>query len=205
VPCLAAVNPAIWKLKSPLARRPYGGQLPGIGAHNRPIGEPGHPVHIRLADPLDRAPGHPAHTLPVDLIHSRDDTARGTTESKSSSYEQCRGHERSRIRARWLHSARAIRFLNHSYAWRYARSRRTCPLHRWLMDDAATAELPERSSLAAGRDAVIRRKYSRHPLARIWHAAGSETQMLCLTCTNVGGPGWDRTSDLPRVKRTLSH
>lgn len=22
---------------------------------------------------------------------------------------------------------------------------------------------------------------------------------------NRGGPGWDRTSDLPRVKRTLSH
>jgi hypothetical protein len=21
----------------------------------------------------------------------------------------------------------------------------------------------------------------------------------------IGGPGWDRTSDLPRVKRTLSH
>ena len=27
----------------------------------------------------------------------------------------------------------------------------------------------------------------------------------CMTCANNGGPGWDRTSDLPRVKRTLSH
>jgi hypothetical protein len=25
------------------------------------------------------------------------------------------------------------------------------------------------------------------------------------TCADACGPGWDRTSDLPRVKRTLSH
>jgi hypothetical protein len=37
--------------------------------------------------------------------------------------------------------------------WVHARSWRSCPLHRWLMDDAATAELPARPSLAAGRDA----------------------------------------------------
>ena len=35
---LAAINPAIWKLKSPPSRRPYG-QLPAIGADNRAIGE----------------------------------------------------------------------------------------------------------------------------------------------------------------------
>ena len=37
--------------------------------------------------------------------------------------------------------------------WNHAGSRRSCPLHRWLMDDAATAQLPARSSLTAGRDA----------------------------------------------------
>jgi hypothetical protein len=26
-----------------------------------------------------------------------------------------------------------------------------------------------------------------------------------VTCTDARGPGWDRTSDLPRVKRTLFH
>ena len=35
----------------------------------------------------------------------------------------------------------------------YARSRRSCPLHRWLMDDAATAEVPARSPAAAGAHA----------------------------------------------------
>ena len=35
----------------------------------------------------------------------------------------------------------------------YARSRHSCPLHRWLVDDAATAELPARASVTAGRDA----------------------------------------------------
>jgi hypothetical protein len=36
----------------------------------------------------------------------------------------------------------------------HARSRRAGPLHRWVMDDAATAELlPARSSLAGRRDA----------------------------------------------------
>ena len=37
--------------------------------------------------------------------------------------------------------------------WFHARSRRSCPLHRWLMDDAATAELPFRPSLSAWRHA----------------------------------------------------
>jgi hypothetical protein len=37
--------------------------------------------------------------------------------------------------------------------WNHALSRRSCPLHRWDVDDAATAELPARSSLAAGRNA----------------------------------------------------
>jgi hypothetical protein len=35
----------------------------------------------------------------------------------------------------------------------HARSRRAGPLHRWLVDDAAAAELPARSSLPARRDA----------------------------------------------------
>jgi hypothetical protein len=37
--------------------------------------------------------------------------------------------------------------------WFHARSRRASPLHRWLMDGAAAAELPARSSIPAGRDA----------------------------------------------------
>jgi hypothetical protein len=45
----------------------------------------------------------------------------GLTEFKSSSYEQCDQVTKPR---------------DHSYAWRYARSRRSCPLHRWLVDDA---------------------------------------------------------------------
>jgi hypothetical protein len=35
----------------------------------------------------------------------------------------------------------------------HARSRRSCPLHRWLVDHAAAAELPTRSSLPVWRDA----------------------------------------------------
>jgi hypothetical protein len=35
---LAAIDPAIWKLKSPPSRRPYG-QLPAIGADDRAIVE----------------------------------------------------------------------------------------------------------------------------------------------------------------------
>jgi hypothetical protein len=37
--------------------------------------------------------------------------------------------------------------------WFHARSRRPCPLHRWLMDDATTAELPARSPARPQRDA----------------------------------------------------
>ncbi len=37
--------------------------------------------------------------------------------------------------------------------WFHARSRRSCPLHRWLMDNAATAELPARSPARPRRDA----------------------------------------------------
>jgi hypothetical protein len=37
--------------------------------------------------------------------------------------------------------------------WNHARSRRAGPLHRWLVDNAATAELPARSSLATRHDA----------------------------------------------------
>jgi hypothetical protein len=33
------------------------------------------------------------------------------------------------------------------------RSRRSCPLHRWLMDDAAAAELPARLPARPRRDA----------------------------------------------------
>ena len=34
----------------------------------------------------------------------------------------------------------------------------------------------------------------------------AEVRVLgALACGDVSGPGWDRTSDLPRVKRTLSH
>jgi hypothetical protein len=37
--------------------------------------------------------------------------------------------------------------------WNRARSRRAGPLHRWLVDDAATAEVPARPSPPAWRDA----------------------------------------------------
>jgi hypothetical protein len=80
---------------------------PASAPHNRPIGEldpVGLPVVCERGGPA-RAPDHPT----VDLIHNRDDTAKGTTESKSSSYEQCRGHERSRIRARSPGALAALR------------------------------------------------------------------------------------------------
>jgi hypothetical protein len=37
--------------------------------------------------------------------------------------------------------------------WFHARSWRSCPLHRWVVDDAATAELPARSPARPRRDA----------------------------------------------------
>jgi hypothetical protein len=40
-------------------------------------------------------------------------------------------------------------------------------------------------------------------LARTLHAAQKSSKPR-LTCDDGGGPGWDRTSDLPRVRRTLS-
>src|SRR6201996_2433399 len=52
--------------------------------------------------------------------------------------------------------------------WHSARSRRSCPLHRWLVDDAATAELPARSPARPRRDAG-RAPAVRHDAALLYH------------------------------------
>jgi hypothetical protein len=39
--------------------------------------------------------------------------------------------------------------------------------------------------------------------SRCGRRIGSQITKMPLSCTDGGGPGWDRTSDLPRVKRSF--
>jgi hypothetical protein len=61
--------------------------------------------------------------------------------------------------------------------WNHARSRRSCPLHRWLMDDAATAELPARPSFRPGAMHVGHQPCST--------CRGGHTTWTCLDCGGV--------------------
>ena len=75
------------------------------------------------------------------------------------------------------------------------------PVVRFLSDSSCARgsnPVPARN-YAAPRTSLLRRSGT-------YVARDSEVrQKPYLTCVDACGPGWDRTSDLPRVKRTLSH
>jgi hypothetical protein len=63
--------------------------------------------------------------------------------------------------------------------WNHARSRRSCPLHRWLMDDAATADL----TVPPSRHRWLAEQWEGPSLTRGWfgsvtHATGHRGQRL---------------------------
>ena len=68
--------------------------------------------------------------------------------------------------------------------WNHARSRRSCPLHRWLMDDEAAAELPARSSAKA--------RLMRIPITSEWLFGGPH-----LNTAAVGWAGRETRADSP--------
>ena len=67
--------------------------------------------------------------------------------------------------------------------------------------------LDERDPVLAGAGeqvTALHHALGKGPWGHIWHGDGTSARspiyLPCLTCTNARGPGWDRTSDLPRVK-----